>query len=180
MIFDFQPCDLRSLCDSVLKEFSMFIAERNLSLQYTRPPGPAIASVDNQRFMQVVRNLLSNAIKFSVAGSTITLCIVHHYEHLRLTVQDQGLGFPPTSSKPFLTNSFKRAVPKPVRVARAWGSPSAGKLSMPTAGASGLPTHPKSARSSPLKFPHWPPNPPWLKKCNKGVASGVSECYVAV
>ncbi|PON18309.1 hypothetical protein C2W62_08530 [Candidatus Entotheonella serta] len=70
MIFDFQPCDLRSLCDSVLKEFSMFIAERNLSLQYTRPPGPAIASVDNQRFMQVVRNLLSNAIKFSVAGST--------------------------------------------------------------------------------------------------------------
>ncbi|ETW97453.1 MAG: hypothetical protein ETSY2_44605 [Candidatus Entotheonella gemina] len=95
MTFDFQPCDLRSLCNRVIEEFATLISERDIALQYTPPPVAAMASIDAERFMQVVRNLLSNAIKFSVAGGTIALCIAHDHDRLRLTVQDQGPGIPP-------------------------------------------------------------------------------------
>lgn len=95
MTFDFQPCDLRTLCDRLVNEFAMFMAERNIKLQYTRPPATAMINVDSPRLLQVVRNLLSNAMKFSLSGSTITLGITHHHDHIRLTVQDQGPGIPP-------------------------------------------------------------------------------------
>lgn len=49
---------------------------------------------DPIRLMQVVENLLSNAVKFSNPGSEIELGLEDRGDHLRLTLQDRGLGIP--------------------------------------------------------------------------------------
>ncbi len=95
MAFDFRPYDLRILCGMVVEEFQLLISEQDISLQYTPPTTAAMAYIDAERFMQVVRNLLSNAIKFSSAGGIITCRITQESSHLTIAIQDQGIGIPP-------------------------------------------------------------------------------------
>ncbi len=95
MTFDFQPCDLRSLCSAVADEFHAIFSERSLSLQLIPPSVPTTAMVDHERFRQVMRNLLSNAGKFSPQGGAITLNLYRSETALSVSVQDQGPGIPP-------------------------------------------------------------------------------------
>ncbi len=95
MTFDFQPCNLLSLCAAVTDEFHALFSERSLSLHFTPTPASTTAVVDQERFRQVLRNLLSNAVKFSPPGGTITLRLCHGEAALSVSVRDQGPGIPP-------------------------------------------------------------------------------------
>ena len=95
MTFDFQPRDLRILCDVVVEEFTTLMAERAIDLHYTRPTVETMASVDDQRWMQVLRNVLSNAVKFSPNDSTVSLSALQEQDVVKVTVRDHGPGIPP-------------------------------------------------------------------------------------
>lgn len=50
--------------------------------------------IDPERIAQVFANLLENAIKFSAEGDTITVRITRGDQHLRVEVEDSGVGIP--------------------------------------------------------------------------------------
>ena len=52
-------------------------------------------NVDPARMAQVIANLLTNAAKYSERGSEITVRAVRDDRHLRLSVEDQGIGIAP-------------------------------------------------------------------------------------
>jgi len=94
MIFDVRRTNFCSLIGKVADEFSSLVSERGLEIHYAQPDREAIASVDRDKIMQVVRNLLSNAVKFSPKGGTIDISVVQREQALRVRVTDQGAGIP--------------------------------------------------------------------------------------
>ncbi|MCM3757722.1 ATP-binding protein [Sporosarcina aquimarina] len=50
--------------------------------------------VDPDRLVQVFTNLLSNAIKFSPDGGDVRVTLAQQGNHLKVTVQDEGIGIP--------------------------------------------------------------------------------------
>lgn len=53
-----------------------------------------MATIDQNRIMQVLYNLLSNAIKFSHAGGKVVVELIATDEGLRVEVRDEGKGIP--------------------------------------------------------------------------------------
>lgn len=56
---------------------------------------PLFASIDEQRFIQIMNNLLSNAAKHAPADSSIHIGVAQDGSNVRITVHDKGLGIPP-------------------------------------------------------------------------------------
>lgn len=94
MVFEFRPANLGALIGKVADEFSSLVSERGLTIHYEAPDNAAIATVDRDKLMQVVRNLLSNAVKFSPKGGTIDISVGQWDQALRVRVADQGVGIP--------------------------------------------------------------------------------------
>ena len=67
-------------------------AERGLTIDVV--PTTAVATVDEDRIVQVLVNLLGNAMKFTPPGKRITVSAVAEATGVRFSVADQGRGVP--------------------------------------------------------------------------------------
>jgi len=95
MVFEFQRTNLCTLLGKVADEFTSLVSERGLTIDYVEPASKAMANVDRDKFMQVIRNLVSNAVKFSPQGGKIGIDIAQEGHLLQVRVTDQGAGIPP-------------------------------------------------------------------------------------
>ncbi|WP_022821765.1 ATP-binding protein [Hymenobacter norwichensis] len=70
--------------------------EARLNLSFTlETSAPAIyASIDENKFMQVLNNLVGNAIKFTAAGGHIRVGLHEQPGYILVTVADDGVGIP--------------------------------------------------------------------------------------
>lgn len=70
-------------------------ARKNVNIEL--PAGTIMASVDGDRFVQIVVNLLANAIRFSPEHGVITLAAKHEPDINKVTISvtDMGPGIPP-------------------------------------------------------------------------------------
>jgi two-component system, OmpR family, sensor histidine kinase VicK len=90
---EFHPevVDMDRFCRALL---GLFEGRVRRKFVYTCPePCPPVA-VDKGLMKQVVLHLLTNAIKFSGPDSPISMTLTCADQHLRLQIQDQGLGVP--------------------------------------------------------------------------------------
>jgi len=75
-------------------------SERNVSIHLPKKSAPLFVKADATRLKQVVLNLLSNAVKYNVEGGRITIgCRVQSNGHIRVTVQDTGIGISPNNQE---------------------------------------------------------------------------------
>ena len=86
--------DLGMLVITVVEEFAVWAAERQLTIHWHPPHEKTQTIADAEKIKQVLRNLLSNAIKFSPPGGTITIDMRVEQEVALVTVCDQGPGIP--------------------------------------------------------------------------------------
>jgi signal transduction histidine kinase len=86
--------DLRDVVGRAARGIEPLIHERGQRLVLTLPDQAAIASVDAERLMRVLRNLLSNAQKYGRDGGTITVSVETDNDDARLSVSDDGPGIP--------------------------------------------------------------------------------------
>jgi signal transduction histidine kinase len=70
-----------------------------------------LCEVDRTQMERVVTNLLSNAIKYTASGGWVKVCAESLHSHVRLTVEDSGVGIPP-DHLPHIFDRFYR-VPDP-------------------------------------------------------------------
>ena len=96
---------LREQC----RVFELEAGERGLELRFDYPSGPVEVMADAQRLRQVIGNLVSNAIKFTDRGS-VALVAERLDDHVRITVQDSGIGIAP-EDLPKLFQPFRRLAP---------------------------------------------------------------------
>jgi PAS domain S-box-containing protein len=89
---DRRPVDLAILLPEVLDRLSTLVKSHPLRVRIVDSPLPA--SVDRERFEQIVGNLLSNAAKYSFAGSEIAVEARQVGESAVVSVANQGVGIP--------------------------------------------------------------------------------------
>jgi PAS domain S-box-containing protein len=100
------PTDLRKLCESVLEA-----AEARNPAQATLvldvPPDLERVLCDESLLRQVLVNLVENALKYSPRGGRIELTVANHGDTVRLVVQDQGLGIPPSEQEQIFEKFYR-------------------------------------------------------------------------
>lgn len=71
-------------------------------------PNTPLVWADNDRVVQILTNLISNAHKYTPSGGTIAITIQPVNDHVRVDVQDNGIGISP-EDQPHLFSRFFRA-----------------------------------------------------------------------
>jgi PAS domain S-box-containing protein len=94
MRMDLKVLELKALVQQALAATEGFSSQHQVRLVLRAPEGAMRASVDADRFIQVVTNLLSNAIKFSPAHGAVEVTLSREAERARIEVRDRGPGIP--------------------------------------------------------------------------------------
>ncbi len=102
--------DLRSVVDGACADIRSLFGHEDRTLHVTLPPGPVPVDGDRLRLAQVLTNLLSNALKYTPPGGHTEVRLTAEEGQVRLTVQDDGIGFDPGQAED-LFGVFMRAAP---------------------------------------------------------------------
>ncbi|MVN77041.1 PAS domain S-box protein [Hymenobacter sp. HMF4947] len=86
--------ELVHLLGLVIDEYRQSQQHMGLLFSFEAAEQPIYASLDVNKFQQVVNNLISNSIKFTPDGGSISLRVERNGEHALLTVTDTGVGIP--------------------------------------------------------------------------------------
>jgi signal transduction histidine kinase len=92
---DEQDCDVAAVCTSVI-EAAEARKPDSITLDLLGPAHVRSFRCDPPRLKQVLVNLVENAIKYSPQGGRVQVRIADTPDRLRIDVQDEGLGIPPS------------------------------------------------------------------------------------
>lgn len=118
--FDKHPVDLGQLVERTLEAFSAEAQEKNIVLAFAERSGDLTASVDPQRFEQVLGNLVGNAIRYVPEGGRVWVTVQRNADGLSLKVNDNGPGLLP-EDLPFIFERFWRKDKSRARVSGGTG-----------------------------------------------------------
>jgi signal transduction histidine kinase len=93
--FRWAEVDLAELVTEVANRLQMTTAMHTIEVDLDGAVGRSV-SADRDHLEQVLDNLVTNAIKFSPEGGTIRVLLRDSQESVVLSVQDPGVGIPPT------------------------------------------------------------------------------------
>ena len=92
--FEERECDVTAICESVVEAANARKPD-SISLELVTSPAQPLRC-DPSRLKQVLVNLVENAIKYSPEGGRIEVRIADSPDRLRIEVNDEGLGIPPS------------------------------------------------------------------------------------
>ncbi|MEN3327015.1 MAG: hypothetical protein V7638_1822 [Acidobacteriota bacterium] len=101
---EFQPVSFASITEGVINSLGPAIDAKQLQIETEIDPAAGPILGDPARLQQIVTNLFSNAIKFTPNGGNIHVRLERRDAHVRLEVQDTGVGIPAEH----LTHIFER------------------------------------------------------------------------
>lgn len=93
--YQFSPTDLSGLIKKSLEALAPLAAAKNISIENNIGPLQPVTA-DRERILQAFRNIIGNAIKFTPTNGRIELRSDIENHHLRIAVQDNGIGISQT------------------------------------------------------------------------------------
>jgi PAS domain S-box-containing protein len=99
--------DLVEVVAAAIDTLRPTIAAKGQQLDLDLPEAPQPLRGDPQRLRQVFVNLLSNAHKYTPAGGWVRVAICRDDEHLRVDVQDSGIGMTAEEQAQLFTRFFR-------------------------------------------------------------------------
>ncbi|MFC2968156.1 CHASE domain-containing protein [Acidimangrovimonas pyrenivorans] len=93
--FSFSQENISQLVRRALVDNKPYADQFGVRLRLVHNEPKATATIDVNRFQQVMANLLSNASKFSERGGTVEIAIEREGGMLKISVTDTGKGIPP-------------------------------------------------------------------------------------
>ncbi len=97
MEFSFNTLNVQPLVREVVASIQDYADELGVYLEIQMPDNDVFIKGDKDRLMQVIENLLSNALKFSNDKGTVIVSVTAIRSHIRISVQDFGVGIPASS-----------------------------------------------------------------------------------
>jgi two-component system phosphate regulon sensor histidine kinase PhoR len=95
--FEREPVDVRQLVHETVLLIEPQARERDISVQRDVPDEALTVVGDAARLKQVLVNLASNGVKYNREHGELHLCVARIDGHVRISVQDTGIGIPPES-----------------------------------------------------------------------------------
>ena len=89
-----QPVDLIALINKAVVDNKAYAEKYHVKYLITHKMVDATIEADPDRLMQVLINLLSNAAKFSTEDETVEINLGYHYDYIRISITDHGIGIP--------------------------------------------------------------------------------------
>ncbi len=102
-----EPVDIAAVAEHVVAEFQALRAPHQ-PLLIERPAVPLLAMGDEIRIRYVFQQLLHNALVYSPQGGQIRVVLADEDDHIRVDVEDHGIGIPPVAL-PHIWERFYRA-----------------------------------------------------------------------
>ncbi len=102
-----EPVDIAAVAEHVVAEFQALRAPHQ-PLLIERPAVPLLAMGDEIRIRYVFQQLLHNALVYSPQGGQIRVVLADEDDHIRVDVEDHGIGIPP-AALPHIWERFYRA-----------------------------------------------------------------------
>jgi signal transduction histidine kinase len=102
------PMDLSALAREVVDRIQHASREQRAPIQLELPEAPLVGRWDEQRLDQLLTNLVENAARYSPPDAPIQVRLRAEPPHVRLEVEDRGIGIP-AESLPSLFTPFYRA-----------------------------------------------------------------------
>jgi PAS domain S-box-containing protein len=90
-----QPCDVSAVLDDSIAAVLPAARAKSIQVHSRIETRPLMTIADASRIRQVLWTLLSNAVKFTSEGGTLTVTAAFEGQHVRITVEDTGIGIPP-------------------------------------------------------------------------------------
>jgi signal transduction histidine kinase len=103
-----QHADINSLMISSMQGFERQASQYDIELGFESERDSIIASVDPERFQQLLRIVLDNAIKYSPPHTKVNLSSKLSGKHVVVSVEDQGSGVS-EDEMPFIFDRFYRS-----------------------------------------------------------------------
>jgi len=91
--------DFEEMIGVLREHFNQKLINKKLQLVVDKNIGNADLKVDKELLIRVLTNLLGNAIKFSFPENTIVLSFQKKHQHLKIAVEDNGIGFEDSKSE---------------------------------------------------------------------------------
>lgn len=113
------PINLADLVTQEVQQLRSTAESRNLTIEANVPSSFPVLSLDESKLRQAIMNFIDNAIFYSRPPAVIKVGLTKTAKELVLTVQDQGIGVPP-SERHHLFTKFYRA--SNARIARPDGT----------------------------------------------------------
>ncbi len=104
--------NLRNTVDHSISLLESSFKEKNLQI-CNQMEDEVLAFADPNSIEVAVRNVLNNAAKFSNAGSTVLIYSEKAIDHIRMCIQDQGVGMSEEQIKAILSDSYTITKSKP-------------------------------------------------------------------
>jgi len=92
---DLVPVDVRDVMQDCAELVRVQVEQKGLVFNLDLPVSDCQVLADSRRLRQVLLNLVSNAIKYNTPGGQVTLSYQIGAGHVRLIVEDTGLGIAP-------------------------------------------------------------------------------------
>lgn len=112
--FNPQPLDLEQFCRQFVEEMQLNAGTRH-TLNFVCRGKATEVCLDKQLLRSILANLLSNAIKYSPNGGRVNCSLTFTTDHVRLQIQDWGVGISPDDQKqlfePFYRGKNVRHIP---------------------------------------------------------------------
>ena len=89
------PTSVQPVVEAAVESLRPAADAKRITVATSLERTPHLIAADPDRLQQVVWNLVSNAIKFTPAGGHVEVRLTSTADELRLTVSDNGAGFPP-------------------------------------------------------------------------------------
>jgi len=89
-----EELDLNCVLNSIVQDMSLLVAEKELDLQVSIPPGFPLLIADRQKLDLIIMNLLHNAIKFTPANGQIVFAAKVQDSLALMSISDTGIGIP--------------------------------------------------------------------------------------
>ena len=90
--FEMAPTDMIELARAVVEQAQMVQGSRRIEVDAR---GEATVVGDRDHLEQVIANLVDNALKYSPEGGPVHVRVQGEKDHVRITVEDEGIGIPP-------------------------------------------------------------------------------------
>lgn len=87
-----KPEDFAEFLRELIAENYIEIENRGFSLEIDISDEPATAPIDRAELYRALSNIIGNALKYNPPGTTLSVSLAVEPEHLRLTIEDDGIG----------------------------------------------------------------------------------------
>ncbi len=105
---EYRPIKVEDVIAEIIDNFSTLIksSQVSINLEIINGPIPKIET-DGEKLKRIIINLLSNSIKYTPAKGKISLSVAKNKNHIKISVEDSGVGIPKTDQIKIFAKFFR-------------------------------------------------------------------------